>query len=118
MAKLFFGIVFLFSVSLNAQDKIDTDRPDQTESAFTVPKGWLQGELGFARTQYKGQFYTTNIWTLPTLLTRYGVSKKFELRFLIENERWGNTKRFYKDTIGLLPIELGFKLNLLEENGI
>ena len=28
-------------------EKIDTDRPDQTESAFTVPKNWLQFEAGF-----------------------------------------------------------------------
>ena len=27
-------------------EKIDTDRPDQTESAATVPKKWVQFEFG------------------------------------------------------------------------
>jgi hypothetical protein len=100
------------------QEKIDTDRPDQTESAFTVPAGWLQGELGFAKERFGSATYILNSWTLPTLLTRYGVSEKWELRLLTEYNRQGNGHRFYKDTIGLLPVELGFKVNLVKEKGI
>jgi hypothetical protein len=119
MAKLISLLsFFLLSITLIAQERIDTDRPDQTESAFTVPKGWLQAELGFAKTHYNKDFYTLDFWTLPTLLSRFGISKKFELRLLIENERWGDQKRLFKDTVGLLPVEIGFKWNLIEEKGI
>jgi hypothetical protein len=116
--RTFFIFIF-FSLTASAQiGKIDTDRPDQTESVFTVPAGWLQGELGFAKERFGSSPYIHNSWTLPTLLTRYGISQKWELRLLTEYNRWGNEHRFFKDTIGLLPVELGFKVNLVEENGI
>src|SRR5690349_198370 len=104
----------LITLHLHAQEKIDTDRPDQTESAFTVPKGYFQGELGFV----KEKFPFGSDWTLPTLLAKYGVSDKFELRLIIEYVRQGNGQKFKKDTFGFLPLQLGFKVNLLEEKGI
>ncbi len=74
---------------VNAQvEKIDTDRPDQTESAFTVPAAWIQGELGFVKERNNSFYHPLNIWTLPTLLTRRGLSKILELRFINEYERW------------------------------
>ena len=121
MTKLLVAsVMLLFSCAgLKAQiEKIDTDRPDQTESAFTVPAGWLQCELGLSKEKYGSGPSILNSWTLPTLLTRYGLSKKWELRLITEYVRWGNQHRLYADTIGLLPVQVGFKVNFVEEKGI
>lgn len=122
MTKKKWLIVFLLitATCLHAQvDKIDTDRPDQTESAFTVPAGWLQGELGLVKERtFNSPPFILNSWTLPTLLTRFGLSTRFELRIITEYERRGNNKRFYKDTIGFLAPYIGFKFNLVKAKGI
>ena len=99
-------------------EKIDTDRPDQTESVFTVPAGWLQGELGFAKERFRTTPHLINIWTLPTLLTRFGLSERWELRMINEYEKWGNSRRLFKDTFNFLPLQLGFKVNLIHAKGI
>jgi Putative MetA-pathway of phenol degradation len=112
-------IFLLLSSFLNAQvEKIDTDRPDQTESVLTVPAGWLQCELGFAKERFRTSPHLINIWTLPTLLTRYGLSERWELRMINEYEKWGNSRRLFKDTFNFLPLQLGFKVNLLHAKGI
>ncbi len=114
-------IVFFFSFSfirLNAQERIDADRPDQTEGVFTVPKGWMQVELGIAKEKWNTHPQEIYSYTFPTLLTKYGISKKCELRLITEYNRWGSKNRWFKDTLGLLPVKLGFKLNLYEGKGI
>ncbi|HUQ97438.1 MAG TPA: transporter [Chitinophagaceae bacterium] len=93
-------------------EKIETDRPDQTESPTIVPKGWLQAELGVERKLEPEGF----LYTLPTVLTKYGVSKKLELRLLTENNSL--YKHHLTDSFGLQPVKVGFKYNLLEEKGI
>lgn len=121
MAKIkwYLSVFMLCYQGINAQvGKIDTDRPDQTESAFTVPAGWLQGELGFVKERYNSSLHPLNVWTLPTLLTRFGLSKRLELRLITEYERWGTSGRLYKDTIGFLAPQLGFKVNLVKAKGI
>lgn len=121
MAKIKW-LLFVFILCchiVNAQvEKIDTDRPDQTESAFTVPAGWLQGELGFVKERNNSVFHPLNIWTLPTLLTRLGLSKRLELRLITEYERWGDEHRLYEDTIGFLAPQLGIKVNLVKAKGL
>ncbi|PPZ92594.1 hypothetical protein C3729_00845 [Cloacibacterium normanense] len=37
----------LFANFLHAQETIQLDRPDQTESVYVVPKNYLQTEMGF-----------------------------------------------------------------------
>jgi hypothetical protein len=120
MCKYLWLTLFIFlALAAGAQVTcIDTDRPDQTESAFTVPKGWIQGELGFVKEKAKSPAYSLFSWTIPTLLTKYGLSKKWELRLITEYNRQGNKDRLFKDTFGLLPVQLGFKVNLFEGKGI
>lgn len=111
--------LLFWSKSIIAQvEKIDTDRPDQTESVFTVPAGWIQGELGFAKERFRTSPQIINIYTLPTLLTRFGLSERWELRMIIEYEKWGNSHRLFKDTFNFLPLQLGFKVNLIHAKGI
>jgi Putative MetA-pathway of phenol degradation len=93
-------------------DPIDTDRPDQTESAYTVPKNYFQAEIGFNK---ENTFYKNYDLVLPTALLKYGF-KKWELRLevtsrssyehLIPDPKWTN---------GLEPVEIGFKAALWEE---
>lgn len=121
MAKrnwLSLGLLLLGNFVYAQVEKIDTDRPDQTESVFTVPAGWIQGELGFAKERYRSSPQVINIWTLPTLLTRFGLSKRWELRMINEYEKWGNSRRLFKDTFNFLPLQLGFKVNLVHAKGI
>jgi hypothetical protein len=48
MKALSFKAFFLMLPVLNfAQEQIETDRPDQTESPATVPHRYLQAETGF-----------------------------------------------------------------------
>jgi hypothetical protein len=109
-------ISFLFySLSCSAQEKIDTDRPDQTESAFTVPKGYFQAEFGFNKENTFRKDYTL---VHPSALFKYGF-KKMELRLettlsseyehLIPNPKWSH---------GLEPVEIGFKAAICEQKGL
>ncbi|TDL99500.1 MAG: hypothetical protein C4K58_06270 [Flavobacteriaceae bacterium] len=88
---------------------IQLDRPDQTETPYTVPSGHFQFESGlfFEKANKEEQ----NL-LLPTVLSKYGVNDRFELRLITEissNNIQGN--------LGLNPVEIGFKTRLLEEKG-
>jgi hypothetical protein len=110
---LFIACLLLSSVYAQAQvEKIDTDRPDQTESVNTVPNNYFQAELGFNKENLFDKNYDL---VHPTALFKYGL-KKFELRVetifrssyehLIPNPKW---------TTGIDPVEVGFKIRLWEE---
>jgi hypothetical protein len=62
-----------------AQNKIETDRPDQTENTFVMRPRDLQFETGFIL----DRFNHTNEY-IGHGLVRYGVVKNVELRLLIE----------------------------------
>jgi len=108
--------VFLLTLRLSAQERIDTDRPDQTESVFTVPKHYVQGELGFGRESFTDRSY--NI-VHPAFLFKYGISKRAELRLesnlLSEHMELpqGNSKSTQME-----PLEIGAKFALFEEKGL
>jgi len=115
MTKFFLwilGFVFASAQASGQIEKIDTDRPDQTESAVTVPNKYFQVELGFNKENLFGRNYDL---IYPTALFKYGF-KKFELRLestyrssyehLIPDPKW---------TSGLDPIEIGFKAAICEE---
>lgn len=113
LSALFFLLTPFFLFAQNTE-KIETDRPDQTESPFTVPHKWVQIEAGMVRESLGSK---TSSWTTPTILWKYGFSKKAELRIITEY----NTVRFgnmFTDTTGFQPLQVGFKLNLCEEKGI
>jgi len=115
MKKIIFILLAIPCVGKHAmgQEKIDTDRPDQTESAFTVPKHWLQFEAGFSKQQNNGR---EKEYQLPGVLTKYGISNKIELRLIttfqstVFNE--GSTKSSLN---GFAPVEVGAKIGLWEE---
>lgn len=97
-------------------EKIDTDRPDQTESAVLVPKKWFQFEMGFSKQVNNA---TENEFQYPTLLSKYGISKRFELRLIttVQTNTYFNVVDKVKET-GLTPVEMGAKIALWEEKGL
>ena len=115
MTKLWMGFLLglLGTLAAEAQvEKIDTDRPDQTESAVTVPRNYFQGEFGFNKENLSGRDYDL---VHPTALLKYGL-KRFEFR--LEATYISSYEHRIPDpvwTSGLEPIEIGFKAALWEE---
>ncbi len=97
------------------EEKIDTDRPDQTESAGIVPKNYFQAEIGFNKENIDAGNYNL---VYPTALLKYGFNK-FELRletvFLSTYEQRIPESKWIT---GFLPIEIGFKALITEEKKI
>lgn len=137
---MFFALVLVHSISvqsISAQntpvqelDDIITDRPDQTESAVTVPKGLIQIEIG--GTYEKERIQSPKLIILPKLiktisapsiLVRWGILKDLELRFaseyITENTRNDVTtiSTLDEDASGIAPITLGTKIQLFTEKG-
>lgn len=121
----------LFSVAIFAQDEQDelgnliTDRPDQTESPFTLPKGYFQIETGFLYTS--GPFGITlpngsvffgddlETFTYNTSLFRYGLTDKIELRLIQEI---GKTRiGTFDSNTQAVPTLIGTKIHLLNQQG-
>lgn len=92
--------LFAFSQS---QGRIETDRPDQTECPFIVKKGYIQAEIGFNRATSENLF--------PTSLVKYGLSKRFELRYVsVLAQEPGKETRFRTEAVG-------FKWALMQPSG-
>ena len=107
-------IVFGGKSKLLAQEieSIQTDRPDLTESSFTVPAGYFQLEAGLLRTVVNS---TTQLNLHPTLLFKYGLSSSFELRLITDLASYENNGA---NEFLLLPIAVGLKIAISEEKGI
>jgi hypothetical protein len=111
---------FLFiATTLTAQEeKIDTDRPDQTESASIVPAGFLQFEWGINYQTNKINGIKTREFVHPTGLYKYGLTKNFELRVIVEP----STSTIYAfdktSQTTIAPVLIGFKTSVTEQKGI
>jgi hypothetical protein len=96
-------------------EKIDTDRPDQTESAVLVPKKWIQLEFGFGKQVNNSN---ENEFQHPTLLSKYGITKRIEFRLVTTFSTITDfSKPLLKQTFsGLSPVEIGTRVALWEEH--
>lgn len=139
--KILIIVSFVLIGSITNAQKIDqkiedivTDRPDQTESPVTLPKGFIQVELGGT---FEGDRMTLvpngpNIVkrkiesiSAPSVLLRYGISNNVELRlggeFISEKHKLEQTTILPGGTSentesGLAPITLGTKIKMFEED--
>lgn len=91
---------------------IQTDRPDQTECPFIVPRNYIQLENGFS---YERTGADSREIIAPTILTRFGVNDHFELRLITEYAVKNNN---LENNSGLYPLLIGFKTRLFEEKGV
>src|SRR4051812_22873065 len=106
-------IAAIIPLNVLAQIKpIITDRPDQTESPFTVPIKHFQIETGFIF-EHTNEF--TKSFVYPTILSKYGLTDNFELRLITDIS---NTKNTDETVGGLNPVMVGFKINITAEKGI
>jgi hypothetical protein len=117
MIRYLISLAFLFSATTNnifsqTIEPIQTDRPDQTECPFIVPKYCIQAENGFLI-----EIPTTGSKNInyPSILWKFGINDRLEFRLITEllYEKVNN-----KITSGLSPITIGFKVNLFESKGI
>ncbi len=90
---------------------IQLDRPDQTECPFIVPRKNVQVEIGF--TYQQTDRHASSIF-MPSMLSKYGVNEKLELRLITELEQ---AKENGATDFGLNPVKIGFKTKLVEEKG-
>jgi Putative MetA-pathway of phenol degradation len=108
---LSFSFILVLCTAFTQTTKdLETDRPDQTETPFSVGKNMFQAENGFSITKLDATKKQQNIVSL----LRYGISEKFELRAEILNDRF-EEKNIGNYAKGFAPLEIGFKANLLEE---
>jgi hypothetical protein len=121
MAKYFFTTVFsFFIIGISAAQqtgRMETDRPDQTESPVITKKNYIQAEWGF-NIERDNKLKT---FVHPTVLWKFGASTRFEFRLITESITQ-ETPLFIpvgNDFIsGILPIQLGGKISLWEEKGL
>jgi Putative MetA-pathway of phenol degradation len=107
--SLFLGMTSAKSQSIAP---IATDRPDQTECPFIVPKGFIQAENGLTYEKIKAECKAI---AYPSILWKYGISKNTEFRLITE---FVSEKEFSKEKKGLTPITVGFKTKIAEEKGL
>lgn len=110
---LFVCLCFSANGVLAQQQKMETDRPSETQSTALTEKGFFQVEIGFRKEQQKGSDYEL---FHPRAQLKYGLSERLEFRAEIS----GKTERHFSENefkYGLQPVELGFKAKLTEEQG-
>jgi hypothetical protein len=72
---------FCFFVPVLFAQELITDRPDQTESALTVPLHSLQVETGFHYETIKENGFRIEQYSIAGTLFRYGIEDNLEIRF-------------------------------------
>lgn len=117
---IFMAVLTALGAAVSAQtEKIETDRPDQTECPYTVPKKWIQLEAGFLKMTEKETGGNSYHFHHPALLSKYGITNKLELRVITElassKENVQNGK--YASQTGFSSLQLGGKISLWEEKG-
>lgn len=100
----------LFAQEVDTAELIG-DRPDQTESAFVLPKGYVQFEDGFV---YENETYTIQNISYSSILLRYGLFENMELRFGTE---YTKVKGVGDNIAGLTPFFAGAKIHVNKEEG-
>ena len=82
----FLSILLIFASNSILSQIIITDRPDQTESPVTLEKGRLQIESGILLQVDGDGSEELKSLLIPTNLFRFGISKKVELRLVLQLE--------------------------------
>jgi hypothetical protein len=96
-AILVFAVGLVFARAASSSERpLSTDRPDRTESAYTVPSGWVQVEsdvVSWGRIDGDDERVTST--SLCTFNAKYGVTRRVDLQFVfspwqdVETERTG-----------------------------
>jgi hypothetical protein len=118
MYRILFCIILIANYAKAQIEPIATDRPDQTECSNIVPIGFWQIENGFVIENGKENSYNTKEIVFLTSLLKYGITKRFEIRLIIENSTFKSYSPQAEISKGINPIQLGFKVNLIHATKI
>jgi hypothetical protein len=110
-------LILILSGSVGQAQQIITDRPDQTESSATIPKGSFQIEAGVLLGFVELESQKEREITLPTVLLRYGLTKALELR-LVNNFLSVKNKTLNEEVHGFSNLEIGAKVQILKKEGV
>jgi hypothetical protein len=108
--------ITLVNYSIYAQT-IVTDRPDQTESSSTVPKGSFQIESGVLFVSSKSEGISMRETLAPSTLLRYGITNGIEIRLVNQFESIKN-KTTSEKANGISDLEIGTKFQILQKDGV
>ncbi len=125
MKKILLLILLLIITSIATaqspknEEALITDRPDATESPYTVGTGNFQIEAGALFTDNGNEAFTTETIVFNTGLIRYGINEIIELRLGWDylKERNLNNGTELSNASGFTPLLLGAKFELVNENG-
>jgi hypothetical protein len=106
--------IFLIVNTIVYGQTIITDRPDQTESSSTIPKGSLQIEAGFLFGTSDNDIIKERQILAPSILSRYGLTNGIELRLLNQFESIKN-KNINEVYDGISDLEIGAKVQLFRK---
>ena len=100
-------LICSFEVYSQQAGRMETDRPDQTESPFITKRGYIQNETGFNKNNISNE----KEYFLPTHLIKYGLHKNLELRYTFMINSKNKITKYNSETLGM-------KLLLTEGKGI
>jgi len=105
----------LISAWTHAQDTthINTDRPDQSDGAYTMHRNVFQVETG----AYVSTLDEYNQALVQSSMVRYGITERLELRFLFELGLFNN-QYLHTSEAGIFPFAVCSKIALVKENGL
>jgi len=110
---LLVATILLALTSRAQEDKIETDRPGESQSTAVVEKGFFQAENGFRKEQQKNGDYSL---FHPRTQLRLGLLKNLELRADVASKTEKNSSG-QDSRNGLQPVELGLKAKIWEGKG-
>lgn len=104
------AVFALLPAFLIAQEKMEPERPSESQTPNTVSKNSFMLEFGFRKEQENKTDYKVQH---PNALLRFGLAEKMELRLqtAIESDRFPSKG---ENNYGLMPVELGLKAALFQ----
>ena len=75
---LLIGLLLVSTMARGADTELNTDRPDQTDSAETISPGSFQIELGFSDLQVDQPGVKIDIESFPQTLVRVGLMDRWD----------------------------------------
>ncbi|WP_242927226.1 transporter [Pontibacter vulgaris] len=114
------GFTTLLPYCAQAQEKqkLESDRPDQGVSSTVVPKQSLQIEAGWLYQKDKAGEVTLKTIAYPSVLLRYGLLHKLELRLQTALKDSVIERSTEKRIKGIAPVSVGAKASLWKGQGL
>jgi hypothetical protein len=115
LSAAFCAVIITMHISVVAQPKIWTDRPDQSNTPMIIPKGSLQVETGFVKQRELQSTASITNYTFNATLIKFGANEHFEFQV---NAAYFGTREYSQNEShsGFGPLAVGVKIKLADEN--